>query len=376
MKYAKPKIELLEYHNESTRFMNRDYVKALGEDLSKILQAYKVDAVIKDCRMTPLAAMYDVIPGTGVSIKAFRTLRSELELWLASPVEIMETGSDMYTIGVAVKNWNESPTVGLREVLESDEFTKSDYVLPIAAGVNVMGKPFVFDLAESTHLLIAGTTGSGKSVFLNDIIMSILFTKDPDEVKLAMIDPKHVELGAYNGIPHMLMPVVSEAGKALALMQFIDGELDERFKLFADVGVRKIEDYNEKMGDKKKLPRIVVVVDEYMEMMFKAPKELENYISRVARMARAAGIHLILATQRPTSNVVTSSIKANIPCRASFTVLDWRESKTILDRTGAERLLGNGDMLFSAADAAVPVHAQAALITGEEVDRVVASIRI
>ena len=374
MEYIMPSTELLEYHNESTRFTNRDYVKALGEDLSQTLQAYKVDAVIKDCRMTPLAAMFDVIPGAGVSIKAFRTLRSELELWLASPVEIMETGSDVYTIGIAIKNWNESPRVGLREILESDAFKNCDYELPIAAGVNVMGKPFVFDLAASSHLLIAGTTGSGKSVFLNDLIMSLIYTKRPDEIKFGMIDPKRVELSAYNSIPHMLVPVVSDTDKALGLMSWVDKEMDDRFRKFADAGVRKIEDYNAKFPGNK-LPRIVIVVDEYMEMMFKAPKELENYISRIARMARAAGIHLVLATQRPTSDVVTSSIKANIPCRASFTVLDWRESKTILDRTGAERLLGNGDMLFSAADAAVPIHAQAAYISGEEVDRVVDSIR-
>lgn len=374
MKYVKPSTELLEYHNESTRFTNRDYVKALGEDLSKILQSYKVDATIKDCRMTPLAAMYDVIPGTGVSIKQFRTIRSELELWLASPVEIMETGSDMYTIGIAVKNWNESPTVGLREVLESDVFRKSDFELPIAAGVNVMGRPFVFDLAASSHLLIAGTTGSGKSVFLNDLIMSLIYTKGPDEIRFGMIDPKRVELSAYNSIPHMLMPVVDDTDKALSLMSWVDKEMDERYQKFAGAGVRKIEDYNAKVHSDR-LPRIVIVVDEYMEMMFKAPKELENYISRIARMARAAGIHLILATQRPSADVVTASIKSNIPCRASFTVLDWRESKTILDRTGAERLLGNGDMLFSAADAAVPIHAQAAFISGEEVDRVVASLR-
>lgn len=373
MKYAKPSTQLLEYHNESTKFTNRDYVKALGEDLSKTLQAYKVDAVVKDCRMTPLAAMFDVIPGAGVSIKAFRTLRSELELWLASPVEIMETGSDTYTIGIAIKNWNESPTVGLREILESDAFKKNDYELPIAAGVNVMGKPFVFDLAAQTHLLIAGTTGSGKSVFLNDLIMSLIYSKGPEEVKFAMVDPKRVELCAYNSIPHMLMPVISETKKAMALMNWIDAEMDDRYQKFADAGVRKLEDYNAKVSGIK-LPRIVIVVDEYMEMMFKAPKELENHISRISRMARAAGIHLVLATQRPSADVVTSSIKSNIPCRASFTVLDWRESKTILDRTGAERLLGNGDMLFSSADAAVPIHAQAAYITGEEVDRVVENI--
>ena len=374
MGYILPSTDLLEYHDEKTKFTDREYVKALGEDLSKVLQAYKVDAVVKDCRMTPLAAMFDIIPGSGVSVKAFRNIRTELELWMASPVEIIEAGDELYTIGIAIKNWNRSPIVGLREILESEEFKNTAYELPVAAGVNVMGRPFVFDIAESTHLLIAGTTGSGKSVFLNDIIMSILYSKTPEEVQFIMIDPKQVELGSYNSLPHMMFPVVSDTDKALSSMKILGDLIDDRYKKFSDLGVKKIEDYNA-MDGIQKMPRIVVIVDEYMEMMFKAPKELEEIINKISRFARAAGVHLILATQRPSSDVVTPHIKSNIPCRASFTVLDWRESKTILDRTGAERLLGNGDMLFSAADAAVPVHAQAAYVSGEEIDRVIASFK-
>ncbi len=365
-----PSTELLEYHNEHTKFSDREFVKALGERLSEIFQAYKVDAVIRDCRMTPVSAVYDVIPGAGVSIKSFRSIRDELQLWLASPVEIMEVGEELYTIGVAIKDWYGASTVGLREMLECDEFHNTGYELPVAAGVNVQGKPFVFDIAESTHLLVAGTTGSGKSVFLNDIIMSILYTKTADEVKFIMIDPKQVELNSYNVLPHMLLPVVSNTDKALSTMEWLVNIMDERFEILAEASVKKIEDYNAKAPEK--LFRILVVVDEYMEMMFKAPKKLEDLIAKIARRGRAAGIHLVLATQRPTADVITTGIKANIPCRASFTVVDGRESKTIIDRTGAERLLGNGDMLFSAADASVPVHAQAAYVTSEEVDRVVA----
>ena len=371
MSYQKPSTDLLEYHNEKTKFTDREYVKELGEKLSEILQDYKVDAVVRGCRRTPVSAMFDVIPGEKVSVKSIRNLRQELELWLESPVEIVDHGAEMFTIGVAIKNWNNAPTVGLREILESEEFQNSEYELPIAAGMDIIGRPFIFDLAAAPNLLLAGTTGSGKSVFLNDIIMSLIYNKSPEEVQFCMVDPKRVELGLYDRLPHMFEPVAFDTEDALSLMKYVDKIMEDRYQLFAAMGVRKIEDYNQKCPPENRLCRIVIIIDEYMEMMFQAPKELEDMVGHVARLARASGIHLIMATQRPSAKVVTGSIKANLPCRASFTVLDKRESKTILDRTGAERLLGNGDMLFSAADAAEPVHAQAAYVSEEEVDRVV-----
>lgn len=374
MAYKFPSIELLELHNTKNKFTDREYVQAMAEELSTTLASFKVRARITDVRMTPFAVLFDVMPDPGASVKTFRNLRTDLEVHMASPVEIVSIGEQKYTIGLAVKTWDR-PTIGLREIMESGDFKNSGFEIPIAAGMNVLGKPFTFDLAQTPHLLVAGTTGSGKSVFLNDVIMSIIYTKAPSDLEMIMIDPKQVELNNYNGIPHLITPVVYNAKEALTAMRWIDNEMMRRYEVFTQIGVKNVENFNNRVPEADKLPRIVVIIDEYMEMMFEAPKELEEMISRMARLARAAGIHLVMATQRPSSDVITNNIKANIPCRASFTVVDWRESKTILDRTGAERLLGNGDMLFSAADSAVPIHAQAALVTYEEIDRVIAAVR-
>lgn len=373
MGYRFPSLDLLKFYNPKNNFTNREYVQAMGEELSSVLESFKVKCRITDIRMTPFAVLFDVMPDPGVSVKTFRNLRVDLEVHMASPVEIVSIGDKKYTIGLAIKNWVR-PTIGLRDILESEDFRRNECILPIAAGMDVLGKPFIFDLAATPHLLVAGTTGSGKSTFLNDIVMSIVYTKAPEDVRFLMIDPKGVELTAYNNIPYMLMPVITESGKALAAMKWVDEEMRRRYNTFSGYGVKTIEAYNAAVPADSRLPRIVVVVDEYMEMMFHAPKDLEMYIASLSRLARASGIHLVLATQRPSSDVITSDIKANIPCRASFTVVDWRESKTILDRTGAERLLGNGDMLFSAADSSVPIHAQASYVSYEEVDQVIASI--
>ncbi|MBQ6407074.1 MAG: DNA translocase FtsK, partial [Butyrivibrio sp.] len=263
----------------------------------------------------------------------------------------------------------------LRDIMETEEFKNAGCEIPIAAGMDVLGKPFVFDLVEAPHLLVAGTTGSGKSVFLNDIILSILYTKTPREVQLVMIDPKMVELGAYRGIPHLYMPIINDSYKALSAMETVDKEMMRRYELFSSLGVKTIDDYNKQVAEEAKLPRIVIIIDEYMEMMYSAPDNLESLVERISRLARAAGVHLVMATQRPSSDVITPNIKANLPCRASFTVIDWRESKTILDRTGAERLLGNGDMLFSTSGASVPIHAQAAYVDYDEVDQVIDALK-
>ena len=373
MGYRFPSMDLLKFYNPKNNFTNREYVQAMGEELSSVLESFKVKCRITDIRMTPFAVLFDVMPDPGVSVKTFRNLRVDLEVHMASPVEIVSIGERQYTIGLAIKNWVR-PTIGLRDIMETNEFKQSDAILPVAAGMDVLGKPFVFDLAATPHLLVAGTTGSGKSTFLNDIILSIIFSRAPEDVRFLMIDPKGVELNAYNSTPYMLMPVITEPTKALSALKWVDDEMRKRYNTFSGYGVKNIESYNEAVPADSKIPRIVVVVDEYMEMMFHAPKDLETYIASLSRLARASGIHLVLATQRPSSDVITSDIKANIPCRASFTVVDWRESKTILDRTGAERLLGNGDMLYSAADSSIPTHAQAAYVSYEEVDHVIASI--
>ena len=368
-------LDLLDYHNTKNRFTDREYAQAMAEELSDILEAYKVKGKITDIKMTPYAVLFDFMPEPGTSVKKIQNLRTDLEVHMASPIEIIGIGEKQHIIGVAIKNWIR-PIIGLRDIMESSEFRSNQYMLPVAGGMDVLGKPFLFDLAETPHLLVAGTTGSGKSVFLNDIIISLLYTKSPDEVNIVMVDTKYVELSSYNGIPHLLFPVVTDAKRAVEVLHWVDAEITRRYDKFVSTGVKNINSYNTRVSKESSLPRIVIVIDEYMEMMFEAPKELEKLIKKISLLARAAGIHLVIATQRPSSDVITNEIKASLPCRASFTVVDWRESKTILDRTGAERLLGNGDMLFSAAEAAIPTHAQAAYISDEELDRVIARIKL
>lgn len=371
--YVFPSLELLDYHNAETNYTNREYVKAMAEELGDTLEAFKIKGRITDIHMSPYAVRFDFLPDPGVTVKSIQNLHVDLEVHMASPVEIVSVGDGKYSIGLAIKKW-ERPLIGLRDIMETEEFKNNDYVLPIAAGMDVIGKPFVFDLADTPHLLVAGTTGSGKSTFINDIIMSILYTRTPEEVRFLMIDAKGVELIAYNKIPHLQVPVAKSASQAFGILHYAEQEMNRRYKEFSNYRVKNIDDYNAIAPEDKALPRIVIIVDEYMEMMFEAPRDLEDVIARLARLSRAAGIHLVLATQRPSSDVITSDIKANIQCRASFTVVDWRESKTIIDRTGAERLLGNGDMLYSAADAAVPVHAQASFVSYDEVDRVIEAV--
>lgn len=375
MEYSFPSISLLERHNTQNSFTDEDYVIALQDYLQETFDAFRIKGEIADKHPTPFAVLFNVIPKPGESVKKYKSYRVDFEVHMASPVEIVGLGENEGTIGLAVKNW-ERAIIGLRDIMETDEFKNSGYEIPIAAGMDVLGKPFVFDLVDAPHLLVAGTTGSGKSVFLNDIILSILYTKTPREVQLLMIDPKMVELGAYNGIPHLYMPIINDSEHALSAMEIVDKEMTRRYELFSSLGVKNLDDYNKQVTDEAKLPRIVIVIDEYMEMMYSAPDRLEALVARISRLARAAGVHLVMATQRPSNDVITASIKANLPCRASFTVIDWRESKTILDRTGAERLLGNGDMLFSASGSSVPIHAQAAYVDYDEVDQVIESIKL
>ena len=372
MGYNKPPITLLNYHNGKSRCEDPVYAEDLARKVSSTLLAFKVEGTVTNIRMSPFSVSLDIVPDFGVSIKSFKSLRQDLEVQLGLPIEIVSIGEEQFTICIAVKTWDRS-MVGLREVMESDEFKNSDAVIPIATGMDVLGKAFVFDLASTPHLLVAGCTGSGKSVFLNDLILSVLYTKTPEEVKLILFDPKKVEFGPYKGIPHLLFDPISETKDAHWAFQWTEDEMLKRYQKFSEIGVKDIDGYNEKAGEK--LPRIIVIIDEYMEMMFESPKEMEEIITRLARLARAAGIHLVLSTQRATTNVITGSIKANIPCRASFTMVDARETKTIAERTGGGKLLGEGDMLFSASDASGSSHIQTAYVTYKEIDDVIDFVR-
>ena len=367
-------INLLSEYQTDTKSSNRDYAKEKANLLSENLDAFKVGATITQVRNTPFAVLCDLVPDEGVSVKKIKDLRVDLEVRLGLPVEIVSLGEQRFTVKIALKEWSR-PVIGLRKVLESEDFMTNEYKLPIAAGMDVMGNPFVFDLAETPHLLVAGCTGAGKSTFLNDLILSLIYSRSPKEVKFLMIDPKGVELVPYNGIPHMQKSVVTDVKDAIELLQTISTVSRERFDLFGEENARDIDAYNAKMPEGEKIPRVVIIVDEFMDMMKASPKEVEGVIKALASSGRATGIHLVLSTQRPSSDVVTSSIKGNIPCRASFVVVDKRESKIIIDRTGAERLLGNGDMLYSATESSKPIHAQASYVSYEDVDKVLRHLR-
>ena len=268
--------------------------------------------------------------------------------------------------------------VYLREVLDSEEFTTGKKNIAFALGKDISGNCVVSDLSKMPHLLIAGATGSGKSVCINTLIISILFKYSPDDVKLLMIDPKVVELNVYNGIPHLLIPVVTEPKKAAGALNWAVNEMTRRYKLFAENGVRNVEGYNELLDKgvvSEKLPGIVIIVDELADLMMVCPGDVEDYIGRLAQMARAAGMHLVIATQRPSVDVITGVIKANIPSRISFAVSSQIDSRTILDTSGAEKLLGKGDMLFYPVGESKPIRIQGAFISEDEVERVVSFIK-
>ena len=282
-------------------------------------------------------------------------------------------------VGIEVPN-KENTAVMLRDLLETDEFQNHESKIAFAAGRDIAGKVVVADIMKMPHLLIAGATGSGKSVCINTLIMSILYKARPDEVKMIMVDPKVVELSTYNGIPHLLLPVVTDPKKAAGALNWAVNEMTKRYKLFADMGVRNLKGYNDAVGKMdvkegeapvEKLPQIVIIVDELADLMMVAPGEVEDAICRLAQLARAAGIHMVIATQRPSVNVITGLIKANVPSRIAFSVSSGVDSRTILDMNGAEKLLGKGDMLYFPSNIPKPIRVQGAFVSDEEVSRVV-----
>ena len=280
-------------------------------------------------------------------------------------------------VGIEVPNKKQT-AVFLREVLENEEFIESKKKLAFALGKDISGKCVVGDLSKMPHTLIAGATGSGKSVCINSLIISLLYKYNPNEVKLLMVDPKVVELNVYNGIPHLLIPVVTDPKKAAAALNWAVNEMTNRYKLFADMGVRNMESYNELYNKgiiEQKLPYIVIIVDELADLMMVCPNDVEDYIGRLAQMARAAGMHLVIATQRPSVDVITGVIKANIPSRISFAVSSQIDSRTILDSSGAEKLLGKGDMLYYPVGESKPLRVQGCFISEEEVEQVISFIK-
>ena len=280
-------------------------------------------------------------------------------------------------IGIEVPN-KVVATVSIKEMLDSPAFQNAASPLTIALGKDITGGVAVGDIGKMPHVLVAGATGSGKSVCINSIIISILYKSAPDQVKFLMVDPKVVELGVYNGIPHLLVPVVTDPKKAAGALAWAVGEMMKRYKLFADTGVRNLQGYNhlaEESGDLAPMPQIVIIIDELADLMMASPKDVEDHICRLAQLARAAGMHLVIATQRPSVDVITGLIKANIPSRISFAVSSAVDSRTILDSGGAEKLLGRGDMLFAPVGAPKPMRVQGCFVTDQEVERVVTFIK-
>jgi S-DNA-T family DNA segregation ATPase FtsK/SpoIIIE len=263
--------------------------------------------------------------------------------------------------------------------LQSNEFKNSKFKLPIALGIDIGGKPIIADLIELPHLLIAGATGSGKSVCINNIILSIIYNLSPEKVKLIMLDPKRVELNIYNGIPHLLIPIITDTNQAIKVLNWVISEMEKRFKIFAEAGVRNLEGYNEYVRNLKNdinaLPYIIIIIDELADLMLSSPVKAEEVLCRLAQMTRATGIHLIIATQRPSVDIITGSIKINFPSRIAFAVSTQVDSRTILDVNGAEKLLGNGDMLFSPVGVSKPIRAQGAFVTEKEIKNIVSYLR-
>ena len=380
--YQKPPLTLLK-KGTAPKNGNQNELRATATKLEEVLKSFGVKVTVTEISQGPAVTRYEMIPETGVKVSKIVSLADDIKLNLAAAdIRIEAPIPGKAAIGIEVPN-KESSAVMLRDLLEAKEFEESKSTISFAVGKDLAGKVVVADIGKMPHMLIAGATGSGKSVCINTLIMSILYKANPDEVKLIMIDPKVVELSVYNGIPHLLIPVVTDPKKASAALAWAVSEMNDRYKKFADYGVRDLKGYNEKIKDEKDINgnpikpmfKLIVIVDELADMMMVAGKEVEESICRLAQLARAAGIHLILATQRPSVDVITGLIKANMPSRVSFAVSSGVDSRTILDMNGAEKLLGKGDMLFYPQGYTKPARVQGAFVSDEEVSEVVSFLK-
>ena len=349
------------------------------EKQSKFLEDTLLDfgimGKIKRVSAGPVVTLYEFEPAAGIKTSKIINLSDDIARSTSSIATRVATVPGKNTIGIEIPNKNIEP-VYLKEILSSKEFANKSIRLPITLGKSISGYPIVGDLVSMPHLLIAGTTGSGKSVCINTLILSILYRHKPEYCKLILIDPKMLELSIYQGIPHLLSPVITEPKKATAALKWVVGEMENRYRQMTEEGVRNISGYNEKMGEdpKKIIPYIVVIVDEMADLMMIAGKEIENYIQRLAQMARAAGIHIVMATQRPSVDVITGTIKANFPTRISFQVTSKIDSRTILGEQGAELLLGKGDMLFmSSASRVIRIHGP--FVSDDEIEKITTFLR-
>lgn len=380
VKYVYPPYDLLIEDADSGGSSKnyRNQVLEGAKKLEETLNSFGVSAKVINVTRGPSVTRYELQPSAGVKVSRIVNLSDDIALNLAAPgIRLEAPIPGKAAIGIEVPN-KEVNMVRIRDVIESQEFAQHQSKLAFAVGKDVSGETIIIDIARMPHLLIAGATGSGKSVCINSLIVSLLYKATPEEVKLLMIDPKVVELGIYNGIPHLLIPVVTEPKKAAGALNWAVQEMVNRYKLFADKSVRDIKGYNELMartGEQPMMPQIVIIIDELADLMMVAPNDVEDAICRLAQMARAAGMHLVIATQRPSVDVITGVIKANIPSRISFAVSSQIDSRTILDMAGAEKLLGRGDMLLHPVGKSKPVRVQGANITDAEVEKVVEYVK-
>jgi S-DNA-T family DNA segregation ATPase FtsK/SpoIIIE len=374
-RYQVPPLSLLSdsYAEEKTD------TKLNIEENIKILEStftnFGINAKVVGVIQGPTVTRYEIHPAPGVKISKITNLSNDIALSFAvASVRIEAPIPGKNAVGIEVPN-RKRINVYLKEILQSSEFQNGKYKLPIALGIDIGGKPIIADLAELPHLLIAGATGSGKSVCINNIILSIIYKLNPEKVKFIMIDPKRVELNIYNGIPHLLIPIITDANQAIKVLNWAISEMEKRFKIFAESGVRNLDGYNEYVRNindgTDSLPCIIIVIDELADLMLSSPVKAEESLCRLAQMTRATGIHLIIATQRPSVDIITGSIKVNFPSRIAFAVSTQVDSRTILDINGAEKLLGNGDMLFSPVGVSKPIRAQGAFVVEKEIRNVV-----
>jgi S-DNA-T family DNA segregation ATPase FtsK/SpoIIIE len=378
--YHLPSIDVLDSPPPVEQRKIEEDLKVKSDILESTLRDFGIEANVVDVNQGPVVTRYELQPAGGVKVNRITVLSDDIALAMkTTSVRIVAPVPGKGTVGVEVPNI-ESSFVYLREILESEEYKEEESKLKLALGKSIAGRPVVADLASMPHLLIAGTTGSGKTVCVNSLIMSLVFNATPDELKFLMVDPKMVELAAYNSLPHLLCPVVTDPKRVSSALHWVVAEMENRYKHFAEVGVRNIDMYNErveagKITEHGLMPYIVVIIDELADLMLVAQADIESAITRLAQLSRAVGIHIILATQRPSVDVITGVIKANFPARISFKVATKVDSRTVLDMNGADKLLGRGDMLFLEPGVEKPLRAQGSLVSDSEIERVVNSAK-
>jgi S-DNA-T family DNA segregation ATPase FtsK/SpoIIIE len=370
--FSTPSLDILD-SNEPVKNNKKklENIEQSSELLEKVFADFNIEIKVINVKLGPVVTLFEILPAAGTKINTIINLAGDISRSMGvGPVRISQIYGTQY-LGVEIPN-NHRESVSIKELLSNDNYVKSVHKIPICIGKDISGNIEVIDLSKTPHLLVAGTTGSGKSVFINTLLTSILYKFSPEELRLILIDPKMLELSVYNDIAHLLTPVVTEPKKAIIALKWVCKEMERRYSLMNEEGTRSLEGYNQKSVEK--LPFIVVFIDEMADLMMTAGKEVEHYVQRLAQMARACGIHLVMATQRPSVDIITGSIKANFPSRISFQVASKYDSRTVLGEVGAEQLLGNGDMLMSKNGTSL-IRYQSAFISDEEVNKLIKEIK-